>query len=1034
MSESSANEILQSVWSEWSVTGFLGSGTYGNVYRAVRSSDSLRGDTTVFSESAVKIISIPRDSRELAASGGNPSYIQQSRREYESIAADFSSEIALLETLKGAFNVVHIEDYKIIRNQDGIGWTIIIRMELLKPIRELYPLNEEETVKLGIDICSALEVCSGKNIIHRDIKPSNIFCTEFGNYKLGDFGIARIMKAADSTMTQGMGTPNFVAPEVMNGEHYDFRSDIYSLGMVLYHQMNNQTPPFCPLDKQILNYQDRMDAYLRRIKGEELPRPVSATDRMSEIILKACAFNPDDRYKSAAEMKSELIALRDNLPPPPEKKRRIPQIALTAVLSALLIGCVGYIAYTISEPRSTNVQDSILTVDNEEDTTTSNDTESETEDAETLSDAVYNSKIVNLSVGSYPVRTSYSDGDAPDLTGLTLIAEYEDGTTRVIDSGYSCTQNILSGEGMQNLTVEYEGNQVYVNVFVKEQFEYRLNPDGKSYALTKMLDYEASETTVPAMHNGLPVTVIASFAFAKCEIAELIIPEGIERIEYCAFNHCSKLKLIVLPKSLRDIRAYSMDETVMGSPFSACSALESIEVHPDNPVYHSDNNCIIETAAKKLVFGCMSSTIPDDGSVEVIGPYAFDEIYNLKEVIIPSGITTIKKNAFVLSGIQKLTISETVTTIEKYAFDMCKNLVKINVDPDNPTYHSDGNCLIETETKKIVKGCKTSVIPSDGSVSEIGERAFYYCTNTDTVTIPEGIISIHKNAFRHSDIRYINIPSTVKNIDSSAFSTCEKLIEITVDKKNTVYHSAGNCIIETYAKRLILGCKGCVIPDDGSVAVIGEDAFGSDKTLTELVIPEGVEKIEADAFANSSIVSLYIPSTINSIHESTFNDCDSLKTITVSPNNPKYHSAGNCIIETDTKKLIVGCISSIIPDDGSVTTIYVHAFYATGITNLTIPESVTVIHQSSLAFTRLKTVRIPSQVTTLYDYAFKGCKYLESIYLPKSLKEIRASAFNECTALKTVYYSGSKEDWNKIFIADGNAYLLNAEIVFDYDD
>lgn len=302
MSESSANEIINSAWSEWHVTGFLGSGTYGNVYRVSRMGSSMKDTPTVFSESAVKIIKIPKDGRELHESGSNPSYIQQSKREYESIAVDLSNEIAFLETLKSTFNVVHIEDYKILRNSDGIGWTILIRMELLRPIRDLYPFTEEETIRLGIDICSALEVCSVKNIIHRDIKPGNIFCTEFGSYKLRDFGIARIMKNADAVMTQGMGTPNFIAPEVMNGEHYDFRSDIYSLGMVMYYLMNNQTPPFCPQDKQLLNYQDRMDAYLRRMRGEALPSPVNASSRLSKIILKACEFRPEKRYASAAEL------------------------------------------------------------------------------------------------------------------------------------------------------------------------------------------------------------------------------------------------------------------------------------------------------------------------------------------------------------------------------------------------------------------------------------------------------------------------------------------------------------------------------------------------------------------------------------------------------------------------------------------------------------------------------------------------------------------------------------------------------------
>ena len=279
MSEYDIPSVLSSIWPEWSVIGRpLGVGTYGNVYKIIHNNDTLSSDTAVISESAVKIISIPKNQTEIDTLGSNPSFIRQSCREYEDIARNFSSEIKLLETLKGSSNVVHIEDYKILRNPDEIGWTLVIRMELLKPLKELYPFSEENAVRLGIDICSALEICFQKNIIHRDIKPSNIFCTEFGIYKLGDFGIARIMQSADNSMTTGVGTPNFIAPEVINGLEYDYRADIYSLGMVLYHLLNNQIPPFCPLDKQILSYQDRTDAYFRRIHGEILPPHILQTD------------------------------------------------------------------------------------------------------------------------------------------------------------------------------------------------------------------------------------------------------------------------------------------------------------------------------------------------------------------------------------------------------------------------------------------------------------------------------------------------------------------------------------------------------------------------------------------------------------------------------------------------------------------------------------------------------------------------------------------------------------------------------------
>jgi serine/threonine protein kinase len=87
-----------------------------------------------------------------------------------------------MESLKGIQNIVSVEDYKVIEKTDTIGWDIYIRMELLVPFNTYIcdkVLTEEEVIKLGCDICTALEICGQRNIIHRDIKPENIFINDF---------------------------------------------------------------------------------------------------------------------------------------------------------------------------------------------------------------------------------------------------------------------------------------------------------------------------------------------------------------------------------------------------------------------------------------------------------------------------------------------------------------------------------------------------------------------------------------------------------------------------------------------------------------------------------------------------------------------------------------------------------------------------------------------------------------------------------------------------------------------------------------
>ena len=300
---------ISSVWPEWKFEKQLGKGSYGVVYQAVRN------DNNVESHAAIKIISIPADSSEVDSLRSEGLDMDGTRTYFKGIVDDFVSEIQLMESLKGVQNIVSVEDYKVIEKTEEIGWNIYIRMELLTPFNTYLcdkTLTEDEVIKIGIDICTALEICGQRNIIHRDIKPENIFVNDFGYFKLGDFGIARKLENMTGGLSQ-KGTFNYMAPEVANSNAYDARIDTYSLGIVLYRLLNNNKLPFLETEKQLLNPNERKQAVERRIHGEELPAPCNASPAMANLILRACAYNPDARFDSAAEMKQALISVNNGI-------------------------------------------------------------------------------------------------------------------------------------------------------------------------------------------------------------------------------------------------------------------------------------------------------------------------------------------------------------------------------------------------------------------------------------------------------------------------------------------------------------------------------------------------------------------------------------------------------------------------------------------------------------------------------------------------------------------------------------------------
>ena len=302
-------KIYEPLWGSWYVDEKLGEGSFGKVYKVHKEEF---GRTY---EAAVKIISIPQSDADILQAKSEGLNDESARSYFQAFVTDIIQEIDLMSAFRGSSNVVSLEDHTVIESKGKIGWDILIRMELLDTLSSYVtkkPMTQAEVVKLGIHICRALELCAKHNTIHRDIKPDNIFVSQYGDYKLGDFGIARQIERTMSGLSK-KGTYQYMAPEVFRGGEYGASVDIYSLGIVMYRFLNKNRAPFLPTFPEPITPRDREDSLLRRMNGEPIPPIQGINEELNSIILRACAYDRHERFKNVFEMKKALEALPDSI-------------------------------------------------------------------------------------------------------------------------------------------------------------------------------------------------------------------------------------------------------------------------------------------------------------------------------------------------------------------------------------------------------------------------------------------------------------------------------------------------------------------------------------------------------------------------------------------------------------------------------------------------------------------------------------------------------------------------------------------------
>ena len=572
----------------------------------------------------------------------------------------------------------------------------------------------------------------------------------------------------------------------------------------------------------------------------------------------------------------------------------------------------------------------------------------------------------------------------------------------------------------------------------------------------------ATNTIVAGCNNTVfPSSVpnIGECAFYGCKgMTSLTIPESITSIGNWAFLDCTGLLALSFPSSVESLEA---------NAFMGCENIETLEWNSKySPqvvtafAYQNLKNVLLGDSVNMLSYNSFANctalvSIELPAGLEVIDRRTFAGCTGLTSISIPSTVNSISYDAFdgcsnietvywnywdsvamsrlfdsSKASIKTVIIGDAVTCIEPRAFEGFTNLTSILVDSGNTVYDNRGNCnaVVETETNRLIVGCKTTTIPE--GVERLEEGAFAWCGGPATLTLPSSLLSIGSHVFSGCDgLTSIVIPENVNSIAAGATAYCKDLISIKVVSNNPYYNSGEDCnsIIDSRINILVAGCKTSVIPS--GVKGIGQSAFEGIEGLTEIKIPSSVESIGSRAFAYcdnlgslsipdgvtsiaselvrgcGSLVSIDIPSSVKSIGDYAFYDCSSLESVIIPEG------------VTDVSLLFNGCNS---------------------LTYLSLPSTAT-IERNRYPFSNnpgLKSAgpkgggyNLEFSWDTIPGCAFNGMMSLRSVYIPKSVKLIDNQGVTFMT-IQISDYSGVSRPFFKAGYFEGCDSLESLAISF----
>ena len=474
-------------------------------------------------------------------------------------------------------------------------------------------------------------------------------------------------------------------------------------------------------------------------------------------------------------------------------------------------------------------------------------------------------------------------------------------------------------------------------------------------------------------------------------LTSMIIPNSVTSIKARAFYYCNTLTNLVVPDQITTIGEYA---------FYHCDALTNFTIPNE-----------VTSIGLYAFYYCKSLTsisIPD--GVTVIEDKTFYNCINATDLTIGKGVTSIGNEAFVYcSGLTSITIPDSVTSFGSKPFYSCSNLSAFY----GKFASADNRCL-------IVDGTLISFAPADlteytipEGVTAIGDYTFYTLSALTNIGIPDSVTSIGDHAFYNcTNLTDITLPKSLTHIGRYAFYYCNKIINITIPD--------GVTFIEEYAFYHCINLTSVNIPEN--TTAIASFAFAKCYSLTKAnIYGDSLISIGDSAFYEcKNIVDITIPSSVNMIGNSAFADCANLASIHCKSATPP--NGGSQMFDNNAadRKIYVdyGSVSkykrtnfwtnyadAICAEPDSITETQYKILYTSSNGQIVEPNA-TDVFGAKLMINKYEngvgTLYFESEITSIGDYAFKGCQTLTSITMPESITSIGDYAFNDCKALTSI--------------------------------